>query len=396
MITPHTLVPPQSLNTRHILILLAGRMALNTAFRMIYPLLAFLAAGLEVDLRTASLLVTIQVGASISSPLGGALADWRGERTTMVWGLFLFILGALVCALAQSFVPFLVGYGIIGLSIAIYHPSGQAYASARTEYSRRGRILGLMELSWAFAALFGVVLLTQLAEASNAWAPLFWVLLGTGLVVLFLTLFGLPDGERRPLAAQPERNPIRFEVLANPSVIAAMGMMCSMLLAAEIIFVVYADWLQTDFGATTEQLGFVFGLLGFVELGGSLGSAMLVDRLGKRRSVIIGFIATTLALVALPLSAGNWPLFLVVFLAFGLAMEFGIVSAFPLISGLMPTARGTVLSLSVASIGAARVIGSLTGPMLWQAFGFYANGWLASSLALLSAVICLFFVREGE
>src|SRR5690606_18845196 len=64
-------------------ILLVGRIAFNTAFRVVYPLLAFLATGLEVSLSTASLLVTMQVGTTLLSPLGGVLSDARGERFTM-------------------------------------------------------------------------------------------------------------------------------------------------------------------------------------------------------------------------------------------------------------------------------------------------------------------------
>src|SRR5215468_10949191 len=101
----------------HLIILFAGRLATSTAFRLVYPLLAFLATGLAVDLRTASLLVTVQVAARLLSPLGGRLADLYGELIVMKGGLALFCLGAGVCALAYSFGSFLVGYSLIGLGI---------------------------------------------------------------------------------------------------------------------------------------------------------------------------------------------------------------------------------------------------------------------------------------
>jgi predicted MFS family arabinose efflux permease len=379
--------------------LFAGRLATNTAFRLVYPLLALLAAGLAVDLRTASLLVTVQVAAALLSPLGGRLADTYGELVVMKGGLALFCLGAGVCALAYSFGPFLVGYSLIGLGSTLLNPSIQAYASARTPYARRGRILGILELSWALAALVGVTGLARLIEARESWAPAFWVLLGVGLLVLLTMVVVLPAAPHIRTVAPDDSDPVGRASLVQPgvvAVIAMMGFLACALIASELVFVVYASWLQADFGATTEQIGFVFGLLGLVELAGSAGSAVLVDRMGKRRTVLLAFAATAIVQVLLPLSSGSWLLFLPLFLLFDLCFEFAIVSVFPLISGIAPAARGTMLALGTAAIGLGRVIGSLVGPALWQQFGFVANGLLAGGLTLLGVVICYVFVREGE
>jgi predicted MFS family arabinose efflux permease len=382
------------LTRRQLIILLAGRLALNTAFRVVYPLLTVLARGLAVDLSTVSLLVTVQVSATLVSPLGGRLADAYGERATMIGGLSLFCVGTGVCAGAPGFVLFLLGYALIGFATALYHPSAQAYASARTDYARRGQVLGILEMSWALAALVGVTSLAWLIGVDNTWAPAFWALLGAGLVVLICTLIGLPAVPHIRVAHQERR--LGGGVLAQPSVFAALLLMFCTLLAAETIFIVYAAWLEADFGATQEQKALVFGLLGFVELGGSLGSTLLVDRIGKRRTVLFAFTVVAALQALLPISAGHWALFLPLFLLLDLWFEFAIVSAFPLISGILPTARGTMLSMSVAAIGLARVFGSLVGPPLWERFGFVANGLLAAGMTLLGVVICLLFVREGE
>jgi predicted MFS family arabinose efflux permease len=185
-------------------------------------------------------------------------------------------------------------------------------------------------------------------------------------------------------------------MLAQPSVVAVLLFMFCTLLAAEMIFVVYAFWLQADFGATKDQAAEVFGLLGFVELGGSLGAALLVDRIGKRRAVLLAFTIVAALQGLLPISSGNWAMFLVLFFLLDLCFEFGLVSAFPLISGILPAARGTMLSLSVAAIGLGRVFASLVGPRVWEHFGFAANGLLASVMTLVGVIICLLFVREGE
>jgi predicted MFS family arabinose efflux permease len=391
-----TLISLAPLTGRQLAILFAGRLANNTAFRLVYPLLAFLAAGFAVDLRTASLLVTVQVAAALLSPLGGRLADLYGELVVMKGGLMLFCLGAGVCALAPSFGLFLLGYSLIGLGNTLYNPALMAYASARTAYARRGQILGILELSWALAALVGVTGLAALIEARESWAPAFWVLLGGGLLVLLSIVVVLPAAPHLRVADTGDPRPAGGALLVQPDVVAMVVFLACALIASELVFVVYASWLQADFGATTEQLGLVFGLLGLAELGGSAGSALLVDRMGKRRAVLLAFAATAIVQALLPLSSGRWLVFLPLFLLFNLCFEFAIVSVFPLISGITPTARGTMLALGTAAIGLGRVIGSLVGPTLWQQFGFVANGLLAGGLTLLGVVICFLFVREGE
>lgn len=384
------------LTWRQLLLMTIGRLTFNTAFRMIYPLLTFLAAGLAVDLQTASLLVTMQVGAALISPLGGILSDARGERTTMIVGLLLFSSGTLVCALAGTFLPFLLGYGLIGLGTALYLPALQAYASARSHYARRGLVLGIMELSWALAALVGVTTVSYLAEATNSWAPAFWLLLGMALLLLAWTVIRLPKAVHNRTSRPTGRAGLNAGLLMQRSVWATMLFLISIMIGIELIFVSYAGWLEAVFHATTEQLGLVFGLLGFVELGGAGGAALLTDRLGKRRSVILGFVTAAVFQALLPLSAGNWGLFLLLFLGMGCCGEFAVVSTFPLLSGIVPTARGTVLALGVSAIGMGRVIGSLVSIPLWQSAGFLANGLLAGGLSLLGALICLLLVREGE
>lgn len=390
----------ERISWRELWVLLGGRLVFNTAFRLVYPLLAFLAAGFEVSLQRASLLVTVQVAATLLSPLGGQLADARGERAVLATGLGLLTAGAAVCALAPSFWPFLGGYALIGLGTALFMPAVQAYASNRSAYGERGRVLGFLELSWALAALVGVSGLTQLAEARGGQAPAFVVITAAGATMLALTL-GLAGGGTHgaPATRAPQRSPAGKRRLADAlrqhGVAAALGFVALQMFALELVFVAYAGWLSADFGASTRQLGLVFGLLGLAELGGSVGATLLTDRLGKRRAVLLGFAATGSLVLLLPATAGSWWLFLPLFLLFMLCFEFSIVSYFPLVSGLGAGRRASVIALAVASSGLGRIGGSLLGPLLFERAGFWANATAAGAAALLGVTLGAALVREG-
>ncbi|MDZ4721608.1 MAG: MFS transporter [Roseiflexaceae bacterium] len=372
-----------------------ARLALTIAFRIIYPLQPFLAGHLHVDLVTVSALVTIQLLASLFSPLGGTLADTRGERTTMSAGLALFCIGALLCALVNNFAGFLAGYALIGLGITLYQPAATAYLSARTPYARRGWALGIFETSWAGAALIGVAPLMLLVQTTNSSAPVYWVLLIAGILSLALIHFFLPPTPRQ---AQPSRKGVSIDwrALRNSSVVAVFAMMTLTMFAYDLYGVVQGAWLKQDFRATEALLGQTAAIAGAAELCGSLAVILLVDRIGKKRSAIGGFICAALCIAALPFSNGNWWLFLGLLFLFFLAEEFAIVAAIPLISGVAPTMRGTVLAMTMMISSIGRAVGASFSTPLWEWGGIYANTLIAALLTLIAAGVCAVFVRETE
>jgi predicted MFS family arabinose efflux permease len=344
--------------------------------------------------------VTVQVLASIASPLGGALADTRGERATMTGGLALFCAGAAVCALSSSFGGFLAGYALIGLAVALYQPSAQAYLSKRTSYERRGWALGVFETSWAAAALLGVAPLMLLVQVTGSSAAVFWIILAAGAASLALIRFGLPalpnsaagQGDRSGGARQR----IDWRAVRAPSVLGIMGLLLLTACAIDLIFVIQGAWSKASFGANEAQLGQVFGMLGVAELIGSLGSTVLVDRVGKKRAVLASYLLTAATMLALPLSEGSWALFLPLYFLFDLFFEFSIVSSFPLASGVAPTARGTVMALGVLTIGLGRAAGSQLATPLWSSYGIWANGVIGAGLVLAGVLVCWALVSENE
>ncbi|MEN9937026.1 MAG: hypothetical protein RLZZ387_3605, partial [Chloroflexota bacterium] len=337
---PATAHAEETLTNSQLALVTVARLALTTAFRIIYPLQPFLAMQLDVDLRTVSILVTVQLLASLASPLGGVLADTRGERATMSGGIVLFCVGALLCALAGGFWGFLLGYALVGLAMALYLPAAQSYLSHRTPYSRRAWTLGVFEVSWAGAALLGVAPLMQLVQSTGSAAPVFWVLLVCGLGSLALIRFALPPTARR---GHSEGGALSLGALRSTSVVAILGLWFLTMFAYDIFGVVQSAWLKADYGADEARLGQVFGLVGAAELVGSVLVALLVDRIGKRRAVAVGFTLTALSMAALPLAGGSWGLLVPLYFLFYACIEFAIVAAIPLTSGVAPAARGTVM-----------------------------------------------------
>ena len=71
----------------------------------------------------------VLVGAALAALGGGRLSDRLGRRTTLILTSIIFILGALICAFADSFQTLLVGRTIVGLGIGLASTTVPVYIS---------------------------------------------------------------------------------------------------------------------------------------------------------------------------------------------------------------------------------------------------------------------------
>jgi predicted MFS family arabinose efflux permease len=78
-----------------------------------------------------------------------------------------------------------------------------------------------------------------------------------------------------------------------------------------------------------------------------------------------------------------------------LFFEMTVVGGVPLMTELVPGARGVVMSVILATGGMGRAIGALIGIGIWKSGGFQAVGLVTGVVMLLSVVILFIWVREA-
>ncbi len=79
---------------------------------------------------------------------------------------------------------------------------------------------------------------------------------------------------------------------------------------------------------------------------------------------------------------------------FYLTFEFAIVSLIPLMTGVLPAARGTVMALNIASANLGRGLGSLIAAPLFLG-GFWVSA-LGAAIVNLLAILALRYVVVRE
>jgi predicted MFS family arabinose efflux permease len=372
--------------------MLLARITLNMAFRITYPFLPAIARGLGVDLTSAGLLVTARASGGLVSPIFGPLSDRYGRKRMMLIGLVLLIMGAAICAVVPLYAAFMVAFVLFGISKAIYDPTIQAYIGDRVPYERRGRAIGVTELAWSGGWLVGVPSAGWLIAHMGWQAPyaLLAILSAAGLLLIAWLL------PRDAPLAQHTRPSLQLGVVfRNRNLLAALLVTFLLMLANEVTFIVYGAWMESRFGLSVVSLGVVSIAIGVAEAAGEFGSAAFVDRIGKRRAVLVGLALSAIAYAALPTLGVRLESVIGLLAALFIIFEFTLVSSLPLVSELAPEARATAMSANAAAMTLARMIGSVSGTALFTWMGKLEPNAVASVIASVAAFGVLWiFVRE--
>jgi predicted MFS family arabinose efflux permease len=312
----------------------------------------------------------------------------RGERRLrlVVWSLALFSVGAAVTAATGVFVGALAGLVLIGLAKPAFDTAALAYVSDRTPYERRARYLSVMELTWAAGLLVGAPAAGWLMSAFGWQAP-FWAAAALGVGAVSAAPFFL-DADTSP--GRDRSQPLTL----TPSALGLLGALLALSIGAELTFVVFGAWLEDVFGLSLVALGAASVVIGTSELLGEGTVMAFADRLGKRRMVIAGLIVLTAGHLALAATTESLVSGLAVFGVVFVAFEITIVSAMPLATEVVPTARSRYIALLIVAVSIGRAIGAAAGPIVYGIGGMAANAVGAAAWMSIALVVTWRLVEE--
>ena len=362
--------------------LLFARILSNMSFRILYPFLPAIARGLGVSLVAAGALASVHGGVRMAAPLFGHLSDRHGRRRMMEIALLMLVAATSLVFLTNYYSVALFAFAAIGLSRALFDPTVQAYVGDKVPYAARGRSFAIISMAWALSWILGVPLSGFLIERFSWNTP--WGIIALLLLIAFLVIRRFVPSSQTTGQSKRNFNSLNWwRLLKRPHLAAALVTSFGIVFAIENILVVYGAFLENRFALSVATIGIISIIIGGSELLAEAGSYRWTDRLGKKRSVTAGLLLFAVALLLLPLLSGNMVLAFVGFALVFFCFEFTIVSFFPLMSEIVPEARGTSISMNVAAMGLARLAAPIIAIFLFQR----TNGMMPN--ALLSAAVCL-------
>jgi predicted MFS family arabinose efflux permease len=331
-----------------------ARIVLNTMHRMVYPFLAVFARGMGVSVEVMAYALTFRSLLGVFGPLLASIADSRGRKTGMLFGLAVFIVGTLLVLLVPTFPAFILALVLAMIGKYVYDPTMQAYLGDRVPYERRGRVIAITELDWSLSFIIGIPLMGFII-ARFGWRGTFPALALAGLLA-YLSL-------ARLLPTDPPHKSQQRGILGHFRTVLAyktalFGLSIGLLISAanEVVNLVFGVWMGDAYSLQIASLGIAAAVIGVAELGGETLTALFTDRLGKPRAVGIGIMLNCLAVIALPILGGSLPGAIIGLFLFFITFEFTLVSTIPLMTELLPSARATLMATNVAgqSLGRAR------------------------------------------
>ncbi len=371
------------------------KLLFNITRRLIYPFAPEFARGLNVELSAITSIIAINQATSLLGPIGASFADKYGYRILMLFSLGLLTIGTFAVGLIPIYSVLVICLFLAGLAKSIFDPSLQAFIGNFVPFEKRGQIIGITELSWAGSTLVGIPLAGIIIERFS-WQMPFLIIGGLSLICFFVILKVMPKEKKntRPSKGKPgaeKRTQLITNwktIIKNKKVIGILSFVFFMSLANDNLFVIYGAWLEQSYNLSLTAIGFGTVFIGLSEILGEGCTVFFSDRIGLKKSIIIGGFLCTCAYFLLPLlNIGLAYVLAGLFLVF-FTFEFTIVTAMSLSTELVPELRASTMSAFFAIAGIGRVAGAFSGGIIWSQFGLLPI-CLISGFCTFAAIISI-------
>jgi len=374
-------------------------------------------------------------GAAAGAAVGGQLADRLGRRRLILIAAIVFFVGSFTMAVAPNVPVLVAGRLIDGVAIGFASIVGPLYISEIAPPAIRGGLTSLNQLMVTTGILLSYFVNYAFADA-GAWR---WML-GAGMVpavVLAIGILKMPESPRwlfehgrkdearavlkrtrsggfeEELGEIEETVDIQSEtgvrdLLApwlRPALVVGLGLAVFQQITGINAVIYYAPTILESTG-----LGNVASILATVGIGTinvvmTVVAIMLVDRVGRRRLLLVGVggMVATLAVLGtvfyLPGLGGGLGIIATIslmlfvsFFAIGLGPVFWL-----LISEIYPlSVRGSAMGVVTVANWGANLLVSLTFPVLTDGVGTSATFWLFGLCSLVGLVFVHRFVPETK
>ncbi|MFJ3773843.1 MFS transporter [Streptomyces sp. NPDC090075] len=144
---------------------------------------------------TAWAVTATLLAAAVATPVVGRLGDMIGKRRMLLTSIVLLVAGSVVCALADSLVPMIIGRTLQGLAAAVV-PLGISIMRDALPADRLAGSTALMSASLGVGGALGLPSAAFIADKWD-WHILFWTSAALGAVAFALVLLIVPESKVR-------------------------------------------------------------------------------------------------------------------------------------------------------------------------------------------------------
>ena len=384
-----------------ILAIVFGRLVINISRRFPYPFVSAIGASFAVSADSVQNVIALTNGAGLLSPVLGTVSEHFGRKMVMVGALWAMTGMSLLAALFADYGIFVLVMFGLGIGKIIYDPTFQAYLGDVIHYSRRGRIMGLAELSWALSLIIAAPVAGYLLDTSSLQAVFLFVslMLGLGALAVWILVESdeRPDHHHERIRVISPLAAMRTVSAHPPAVFALLYSLC-LTLSHEIFFINYGLWMEDAFGLVLTALGAVTIVIAVAEVIGEFIVITVADRFGKKNTSMYGMLCAALCFFVIPSLSFSLPLAMFGIFVMFICIEAAIVSALPLFTEILPKSRAIMMSANMGSHSLGRVCGAALGAIIYKFSdgNFLMIGIVAGVLGIVAFVVMYRYIPSGE
>lgn len=376
-----TAAPADRSHDVELAVLTGAKVVSNTALRWVGPFLPTLERAFGTTTGTMTGVMGVCELGGLGTLASGPLLDRGHERRIFVLGL-LAVAASSAIALGGTVTTFAISFSFLVIGVSNLTTAGHAWIGHRITFAARGRSIGLFETSWAVALLVGAPVVAVLIRWFGWRGPYVALVVGCVLAAAAVQIFvagHAPPGD----CAHDRTVPVGTRSTTPLPRSAWAPMLASAATAAAGLgtFVVSGAWLDERYGLSTGGLGLVAAGFGVVELVSSGSVAAFGDRVGARRSVIVGILVLGAGLVTMFLAGGSRVVAICSLLIFLAGFEYAFVSSLTLVTEAAPLARGRAIGISNSIGTVARATALVVSGQLYEAFGIGGSVSFAAGAA---------------
>lgn len=326
----------------------------------------------------------------------GALADRYGRKPVILLGLFIFIVGSLLCLWGPFYAILLIGRFLQGLGIS--SPAILSFLIIADIYSLKKQqfyiamLNGLKNASVAAAPVLGSYITLYFH-----WHGNFMTLLLLGIITLLMTMLFIP----------PYKLPEQKETLSLRGYFPLFQSKPMMLLMTHIMFLFVPYWIfvgmspllyMQDLHVSLSHFGYYQGVLALAFALGSVSYGLMVHKFDHKKMLHFSNLIFTLSfimLIYLTFTDSTRPLLITAaLLLFVIGQIIPSTLIYPICLNFMPQAKGRVSGLVNGS-------GLILQSIGLQLAGFYYSGSFRNvgiiiALFILMTIISLFFTIQNR
>lgn len=381
----------------------------------------------------------VLVGAAIAALGGGRLADRIGRRTTLLFTGAIFVVGALLCAVAPSVNLLIAGRVLVGVGIGLASTVVPLYISEISPAGARGKNVSLFQLAVTVGILVAYFV-DYAFSGSQGWRWMLGLAAVPGLM-LALGMLPMPETPRwlarsgrlglarrvlekirganvkvddeladieASLAASEEHGSWKdlFSPAVRPALIIGVGLAIFQQITGINTVIYYAPTIIRSSGMPSAS-GAILATagIGLVNVIMTIVSLWLIDRVGRRPLLLwsIGGMVVTLGVLGLLFRVehhgGSLAMFAVISLmAYVASFAVGLGPVFwLLIAEIYPLRiRGEAEGAAASANWAFNFLVSLTFLSLVQVIGISFSFWVYGLLSVAAWIFCYALVPETK